>query len=93
MDPIIILFDEPTSALDPELIGEVLEVMKGLAGKVSMLVVTHEMGFARNVADEIIFMENGIIVESGPPKQMFRNPKKARTKEFLGKIATLYGEE
>jgi polar amino acid transport system ATP-binding protein len=93
MDPVIILFDEPTSALDPELIGEVLEVMKGLAGKVSMLVVTHEMGFARNVADEIIFMENGIIVESGPPKQMFRNPKKARTKEFLGKIATLYGEE
>lgn len=93
MDPAIILFDEPTSALDPELIGEVLEVMKGLAGKVSMLVVTHEMGFARNVADEIIFMENGIIVESGPPKQMFRNPKKARTKEFLGKIATLYGEE
>lgn len=93
MDPVIILFDEPTSALDPELIGEVLEVMKGLAGKVSMLVVTHEMGFARNVADEIIFMENGIIVESGPPKQMFRNPKKARTKEFLGKISTLYGEE
>ncbi len=93
MDPAIILFDEPTSALDPELIGEVLEVMKGLAGKVSMLVVTHEMGFARNVADEIIFMENGIIVESGPPKQMFRNPKKARTKEFLGKISTLYGEE
>jgi len=93
MDPIIILFDEPTSALDPELIGEVLEVMKGLAGKVSMLVVTHEMGFARNVADEIIFMENGVIVESGPPKQMFREPKKARTKEFLGKIATLYGEE
>jgi polar amino acid transport system ATP-binding protein len=93
MDPVIILFDEPTSALDPELIGEVLEVMKGLAGKVSMLVVTHEMGFARNVADEIIFMENGVIVESGPPRQMFRNPKKARTKEFLGKIATLYGEE
>ncbi len=93
MDPVVILFDEPTSALDPELIGEVLEVMKGLAGKVSMLVVTHEMGFARNVADEIIFMENGVIVESGPPKQMFSNPKKARTKEFLGKIATLYGEE
>ncbi len=93
MDPVIILFDEPTSALDPELIGEVLEVMKSLAGKVSMLVVTHEMGFARNVADEIIFMENGIIVESGPPKQMFRNPKQQRTKEFLGKIATLYGED
>ena len=93
MDPVIILFDEPTSALDPELIGEVLEVMKGLAGKVSMLVVTHEMGFARNVADEIIFMENGVVVESGPPKQMFTNAKKERTREFLGKIATLYGEE
>jgi polar amino acid transport system ATP-binding protein len=93
MDPVVILFDEPTSALDPELIGEVLEVMNGLAGKVSMLVVTHEMGFARNVADEIIFMENGVIVESGTPSHMFRNPKKKRTKEFLGKIATLYGEE
>lgn len=93
MDPSIILFDEPTSALDPELIGEVLEVMKGLAGKVSMLLVTHEMGFARNVADEIIFMENGVVVESGPPTQMFTSPKVKRTKEFLGKIATLYGEE
>jgi polar amino acid transport system ATP-binding protein len=93
MDPSIILFDEPTSALDPELIGEVLEVMKGLAGKVSMLVVTHEMGFARNVADEIIFMEGGFIVESGPPKQMFTAAKVKRTQEFLGKIATLYGEE
>lgn len=93
MDPVVILFDEPTSALDPELIGEVLEVMKGLAGKVSMLVVTHEMGFARNVADEIIFMENGIVVESGTPSHMFKNPNKKRTKEFLGKIATLYGEE
>ena len=92
MDPSIILFDEPTSALDPELIGDVLEVMKNLAGTVSMLVVTHEMGFARNVADEIIFMENGVIVESGPPRQMFLNPKQARTKEFLGKISTLYGE-
>jgi len=93
MNPVVILFDEPTSALDPELIGEVLEVMKGLAGKVSMLVVTHEMGFARNVADEIIFMENGVIVESGTPNHMFKNPDKKRTKEFLGKIATLYGEE
>jgi len=93
MDPVIILFDEPTSALDPELIGEVLEVMKGLARKVSMLVVTHEIGFARNVADEIIFMENGVVVESGSPRQMFTNPKQERTKEFLGKIATLYGEK
>lgn len=93
MDPMIILFDEPTSALDPELIGDVLDVMKTLAGKVAMLVVTHEMGFARNVADEIIFMEGGIIVESGPPKKMFQNPKKPRTKEFLGRISTLYGKD
>jgi polar amino acid transport system ATP-binding protein len=93
MDPSIILFDEPTSALDPELIGDVLDVMKSLAGKVAMLVVTHEMGFARNVADEIIFMEGGVIVEKGSPKQMFQNPKVERTKQFLGKISTLYGEE
>lgn len=93
MDPDLILFDEPTSALDPELIGDVLDVMKSLAGKIGMLVVTHEMGFARNVADEIIFMEGGVIVEQGPPKQMFQHPKMQRTKEFLGRIATLYGEE
>ena len=93
MDPSVILFDEPTSALDPELIGDVLDVMKSLAGEVAMLVVTHEMGFARNVADEIIFMEGGVIVESGPPKQMFTNPKKARTKEFLGRITALYGKD
>jgi polar amino acid transport system ATP-binding protein len=93
MDPIIILFDEPTSALDPELIGEVLEVMQSIAHEVTMLVVTHEMGFARNVADEIIFMEGGYIVESGPPKQMFSNPIHKRTGEFLGKIASLYGKE
>jgi len=93
MNPIIILFDEPTSALDPELIGDVLEVMKSLAGEVSMLVVTHEMGFARNVADEIIFMENGVIAEHGSPNKLFKNPEKKRTKEFLGKISSLYGEE
>jgi len=93
MDPLIILFDEPTSALDPELIGDVLEVMKSIAGEVSMLVVTHEMGFARNVADEIIFMEHGKIVEKGTPSNMFKNPKIKRTKEFLGKISSLYGEE
>ena len=93
MDPMVILFDEPTSALDPELIGDVLDVMKTLAGEISMLVVTHEMGFARNVANEIIFMEGGIIIESGSPKQMFQHPEKARTKEFLGKISTLYGKE
>jgi polar amino acid transport system ATP-binding protein len=93
MDPDVILFDEPTSALDPELIGDVLDVMKTLCGKVAMLVVTHEMGFARNVADEIIFMEGGVIVEQGPPKEMFTNAKLARTKEFLGRIGALYGEE
>lgn len=93
MNPVIILFDEPTSALDPELIGDVLEVMKSLAGEVSMLVVTHEMGFARNVADEIIFMEHGVIAESGTPDRMFKNPEKKRTKEFLGKISSLYGGE
>ncbi len=93
MNPIIILFDEPTSALDPELIGDVLEVMKSLAGEVSMLVVTHEMGFARNVADEIIFMEHGVIAEQGTPNKMFKKPEKKRTKEFLGKISSLYGEE
>ena len=91
MDPDIILFDEPTSALDPELIGDVLDVMKSLCGKVAMLVVTHEMGFARNVADEIIFMEGGIIVESGPPKEMFTNAKTQRAREFLGRIGALYG--
>lgn len=93
MDPAIILFDEPTSALDPELIGDVLDVMKNLAGKVAMLIVTHEMGFARNVADEIIFMEGGKIIESGSPEQMFNNANKERTRQFLGKIATLYGKE
>lgn len=91
MDPDIILFDEPTSALDPELIGDVLDVMKSLAGKVAMLVVTHEMGFARNVADEIIFMEGGYIVEQGPPKEMFSNAKTQRAREFLGRIGALYG--
>ena len=93
MDPDIILFDEPTSALDPELIGDVLDVMKSLAGKVAMLVVTHEMGFARNVAHEIIFMEGGVFVEQGSPKEMFTNAKLARTREFLGRIGALYGDE
>jgi polar amino acid transport system ATP-binding protein len=93
MDPDVILFDEPTSALDPELIGDVLDVMKSLCGKVAMLVVTHEMGFARNVANEIIFMEGGVIVEQGSPKEMFTNAKMKRTREFLGRIGALYGEE
>ncbi|MCX8057812.1 MAG: amino acid ABC transporter ATP-binding protein [Spirochaetes bacterium] len=94
MDPILMLFDEPTSALDPELIGEVLQVMQKLAMEgMTMICVTHEMGFAKNVANEIIFMEKGKIVESGSPKEMFTNPKNERTKSFLNKISELYGEE
>jgi len=93
MDPKLILFDEPTSALDPELIGEVLEVMINLAREgMTMLVVSHEMGFARSVADEIIFLENGVILEEGPPDQLFVHPKHKRTAEFLNKITELYGE-
>lgn len=93
MDPKVILFDEPTSALDPELIGEVLEVMIELAREgMTMVVVSHEMGFARSVADEIIFMEGGVIVEQGPPAQLFTNPRQRRTGEFLRKITELYGE-
>jgi polar amino acid transport system ATP-binding protein len=93
MSPKLILFDEPTSALDPELIGEVLTVMIDLAKEgMTMLVVTHEMGFARAVADEIIFMENGVIVEQGTPSQMFSTPQHKRTGEFLNKINELYGE-
>lgn len=94
MDPKLILFDEPTSALDPELIGEVLSVMVELAQSgMTMLVVTHEMGFARSVADEIIFMEKGVIVEQGPPEQLFKSPKHPRTVEFLRRITELYGGE
>ncbi|HSF83922.1 MAG TPA: amino acid ABC transporter ATP-binding protein [Anaerolineales bacterium] len=94
MNPDVMLFDEPTSALDPELIGEVLGVMKKLAREgMTMLVVTHEMGFAREVSNRIIFMENGYIVEEGPPRQLFYTPKFPRTREFLGKISELYGEE
>ena len=93
MQPKIILFDEPTSALDPELIGEVLHVMKDLAvSGMTMLVVTHEMGFARTVSDEIIFMENGHIVEQGTPEQLFNDPKNERTRSFLFKLNELYGE-
>jgi polar amino acid transport system ATP-binding protein len=94
INPRVILFDEPTSALDPELIGEVLEVMKMLAQEgMTMLVVTHEMGFAREVADRIIFMEHGVIVEEGPPRDLFYNPTEKRTREFLWKISELYGSE
>ena len=93
MFPQLILFDEPTSALDPELIGEVLAVMISLAREgMTMLVVSHEMGFARSVADEIIFMEDGVVLEQGPPDQLFVNPREARTREFLNKITELYGE-
>ncbi|HPF17833.1 MAG TPA: amino acid ABC transporter ATP-binding protein [Thermotogota bacterium] len=93
MQPELILFDEPTSALDPELIGEVLAVMKDLAeNRMTMLIVTHEMGFARTVSDEIIFMEGGVIVEQGPPEKLFKSPEHKRTGEFLFKLTELYGE-
>ena len=86
MEPKIMLFDEPTSALDPELVGEVLEVMKDLAKSgMTMMVVTHEMNFAREVADRVIFMDEGRIVEEGSPKQIFGSPKEARTRAFLSK--------
>jgi polar amino acid transport system ATP-binding protein len=86
MQPQILLFDEPTSALDPELTGEVLKVMKDLAEEqMTMIVVTHEMGFAREVANKVIFMDNGEIVEAGTPEEIFTNPQHPRTKEFLKK--------
>ncbi|MGE5373635.1 MAG: amino acid ABC transporter ATP-binding protein [Bacteroidota bacterium] len=94
MDPRVMLFDEPTSALDPELIGEVLGVMEKLArDRMTMLVVTHEMGFAREVADRIVFMEKGSIVEEGSPDDLFYHPKHDRTREFLWKITELYGKK
>lgn len=94
MDPRIMLFDEPTSALDPELIGEVLEVMRKLAKEgMTMLVVTHEMGFAREVADHVVFLEKGSIVEEGPPDQLFYHPKCDRTQEFFWKLTELYGKK
>ena len=87
MDPEVILFDEPTSALDPELTGEVLSVMRDLANEgMTMLVVTHEMGFARTVSNKVIFMEDGVIVEQGSSKEFFENPKEERTKAFLRTI-------
>jgi polar amino acid transport system ATP-binding protein len=94
MDPRVMLFDEPTSALDPELIGEVLGVMEKLArDHMTMLVVTHEMGFAREVADRIVFMEKGSIVEEGSPDNLFYHPQHERTREFLWKITELYGKK
>lgn len=87
MEPQIILFDEPTSALDPELIGEVLEVMKEVAKKgITMLVVTHELSFAQDIADKVIFMEDGVVVEEGTPDEIFYHPKEERTKQFLSRI-------
>jgi glutamine transport system ATP-binding protein len=87
MEPKIMLFDEPTSALDPEVVGEVLEVMKQLAKEgMTMVVVTHEMGFAREVGDRVIFMDGGYIVEENEPKQLFENPQQERTQAFLSKI-------
>ncbi|MFA6747119.1 MAG: amino acid ABC transporter ATP-binding protein [Aminobacterium sp.] len=93
MDPDVMLFDEPTSALDPELIGEVLEVMRDLAkAGMTMLVVTHEMGFACSVANEIMFMEEGKILESGSPETLLNTPQYERTRQFLRKLMDLYGE-
>lgn len=87
MKPRVLLFDEPTSALDPELVGEVLKVMKQLADDgMTMIVVTHEMGFAREVSDRVIFMEGGYVVEEGNPREMFVNPKNERTREFLSRV-------
>ncbi len=87
MDPDVLLFDEPTSALDPEMVGEVLEVMKQLAkNNATMVVVTHEMGFAREVGDKIIFIDGGIITEQGTPAEIFGHPQHARTREFLSKV-------
>lgn len=87
MKPKVLLFDEPTSALDPELVGEVLEVMKDLArGGMTMVVVTHEIGFAREVADQLVFMDGGVVVEQGDPREMIANPTSQRTRDFLGRV-------
>jgi polar amino acid transport system ATP-binding protein len=87
MDPKLMLFDEPTSALDPELVGEVLKVMRELAeGGMTMIVVTHEMGFARDVADRVVFMDGGVVVEQGVPREVINNPRHERTKSFLSRI-------
>ncbi|GAA3661760.1 amino acid ABC transporter ATP-binding protein [Microbacterium marinilacus] len=87
MRPKLMLFDEPTSALDPELVGEVLDVMRGLADDgMTMIVVTHEIGFAREVADTVTFMDGGVVVESGPPEQVLDDPQRQRTRSFLAKV-------
>jgi len=91
MDPEIMLFDEPTSALDPELIGEVLNVMKKLADRgITMVIVTHELGFARSVAHDIIFLDQGEILESGSPEKLFNNPENERARRFFSRISELY---
>ena len=87
MNPEIMLFDEPTSALDPEMVGEVLDVMKDLARSgMTMVIVTHEMGFAREVASRVLFIDQGVVMESGTPQEVFSNPKNDRTKLFLSKV-------
>jgi polar amino acid transport system ATP-binding protein len=87
MDPKLMLFDEPTSALDPELVGDVLEVMRDLAASgMTMVVVTHEIGFAREAGDALHFMDDGFVVESGPPRELIANPQHERTKAFLSKV-------
>nr|WP_283818592.1 amino acid ABC transporter ATP-binding protein [Jatrophihabitans telluris] len=87
MEPKLMLFDEPTSALDPELVGEVLDVMRKLADNgMTMIVVTHEMGFAREVGDHLVFMDGGVVVEAGPPREVLSNPQHERTKSFLSKV-------
>ena len=87
MDPQVLLFDEPTSALDPEMVGEVLDVMTTLAKSgITMIVVTHEMGFARDVSTRVVFMDNGVIAEEGTPEQIFTNPQQERTKQFLSRV-------
>jgi polar amino acid transport system ATP-binding protein len=87
MRPKLMLFDEPTSALDPELVGEVLDVMRDLAADgMTMIVVTHEIGFAREVADTVTFMDGGVVVETGPPEQVLDNPQHQRTRSFLAKV-------
>ena len=87
MNPQVMLFDEPTSALDPEMVGEVLDLIKELANEgMTMVIVTHEMGFAREVADRVLFMDGGVIAEDAPPAELFGNPQNPRTKEFLSKV-------
>jgi polar amino acid transport system ATP-binding protein len=87
MNPKLMLFDEPTSALDPELVGDVLDVMRRLAREgMTMIVVTHEIGFAREVGDTVVFMDGGVVVETGPPRDVFANPREQRTRDFLSKV-------